>query len=50
MGNLPERLIIQIMLEKSFAPPVWMSANLEGGDEFNLKYISRYKSRAKHLG
>jgi uncharacterized phosphosugar-binding protein len=40
----------QVMLKKGFAPPVWMSANLEGGDEFNLEYISRYKSRAKHLG
>jgi len=39
----------QIMLEKGILPPVWMSANLEGGDEFNLKYISRYKGRAKHL-
>lgn len=39
----------QIMLEKGFLPPIWMSANLEGGDEFNLKYLSRYRTRAKHL-
>jgi len=39
----------QIMLEKGVTPPVWMSANLEGGDEFNLRHISRYKIRAKHL-
>lgn len=39
----------QTMLEKGFLPPIWMSANLEGGDEFNLKYLSRYKTRAKHL-
>jgi uncharacterized phosphosugar-binding protein len=39
----------QIMLGKDFLPPIWMSANLEGGDEFNMKYLSRYKTRAKHL-
>jgi len=39
----------EIMLKKDIAPPIWMSANLEGGDEFNLKYLSRYKIRIKHL-
>lgn len=39
----------EIMLEKGVTPPVWMSANLEGGDEFNRKHISRYKIRTKHL-
>jgi len=39
----------EIMLKKGITPPIWMSANLEGGDEFNLKYLSRYKIRIKHL-
>jgi len=39
----------EIMLKKGVTPPIWMSANLEGGDEFNRKHISTFKTRAKHL-
>jgi len=39
----------EIMLKKGITPPIWMSANLEGGDEFNRKHISRYRNRSKHL-
>ncbi len=39
----------EIMLKKGITPPIWMSANLEGGDEFNRKHILRYRSRCKHL-
>jgi uncharacterized phosphosugar-binding protein len=39
----------QLMLEKGATPPVWMSANLEGGDEYNLQYTSKYKNRVKYL-
>ncbi|NLB74684.1 MAG: SIS domain-containing protein [Firmicutes bacterium] len=30
-------------------PPIWMSANLPGGDEANKKYEGKYSPRIKHL-
>jgi uncharacterized phosphosugar-binding protein len=31
-------------------PPLWMSANLPGGDEANRAYVEKYIPRLKHLG
>ena len=35
---------IQYMLDKGHEPPVLMSANLDGSDEFNARVIGRYES------
>lgn len=35
---------VQYMLDKGHEPPVLMSANLDGSDEFNARVIGRYKS------
>ena len=37
------------MLRRGIDPPIFRSANLPGGDEFNAKMIERYKSRVKDL-
>lgn len=38
---------ITYMLSKGFDPPVWVSANVQGGDDINEKYISKYYDRIK---
>jgi len=40
---------VAAMLEKGLDPPVFRSANLPGGDEFNARLISRYRNRVKDL-
>lgn len=40
---------IQILLDRGIKPPVWFSANLPGGDEYNKKFIEKNISRIKHL-
>lgn len=40
---------VKKLLEKGVTPPVWMSANLPGGDEANRKLEQRYFGRIKHL-
>ena len=35
------------ILEKDGIPPVWLSSNIDGGDEHNEKMASKYKSRIK---
>ena len=37
------------MLDKRFTPPVWVSANIPGGDEANKKYEEEYYHRIKIL-
>lgn len=36
---------IKIMVNKGITPPVFLSGNLEGGDEHNKKLIEKYKNR-----
>lgn len=36
---------IKIMIDKGLTPPVFLSGNLEGGDEHNNKLIEKYKNR-----
>ena len=36
-------------VERGVTPPVWRSANAPGGDEFNAKYIEKYRPRVKML-
>lgn len=33
---------IQVMLERKYEPPVLMSANLDGSDEYNMRIVSRF--------
>ncbi|SRR6056297_797310 len=40
---------VRIILDKGKEPPVWMSANMPGGDEANKKYEEKYAARIKHL-
>lgn len=40
---------IQIMLDKGFIPPIFMSANVDGGLEFNNKLLAKYKDRLNRL-
>lgn len=45
-----QRVVIAVVnkfIEKGEAPPVFMSANVKGGYEFNEKLINKYKSRIK---
>lgn len=40
---------VKKLLEIGIIPPVWMSANMPGGDEANAKYEQKYFGRIKHL-
>lgn len=37
------------LLERGIEPPVWRSANVPGGDEYNAKFKAKYFSRIKNL-
>ncbi|MBA7619525.1 hypothetical protein ES703_26864 [subsurface metagenome] len=41
--------VVEIMAEKGLEPPVWLAANVPGGDEANTKYFNRYRARIRHL-
>jgi len=36
---------VEIMISKGYTPPVYMSANIDGGPEFNRQLIERYADR-----
>lgn len=38
-----------IFIEKGVTPPVFMSANIDGGDEFNKKLMEEYKDKIKYM-
>ena len=40
---------VQLCIDNGIEPPVWKSANVPGGDEFNKTYINKYKPRIKML-
>jgi uncharacterized phosphosugar-binding protein len=40
---------VKILLEKGFSPPLWVSANVPGGDLSNKKYEDLFGGRVKHL-
>ena len=40
---------IQIMLDKGYVPPVYMSANVDGGPEFNKKLVDEYAYRLRRI-
>ena len=37
------------MTKRGLEPPIFRSANLPGGDEFNAKLLERYRNRVKDL-
>lgn len=41
--------IINLFIENNIVPPIYMSANLKGGDEHNKKIYEEYKKRVKSL-
>ena len=41
--------IIDLFVKNNITPPIYMSANLEGGDEHNKKIYEEYKNRVKSL-
>lgn len=41
--------VVQILVEKGIEPPVFMSANLDGGDEYNKKHLEANRDRIKYL-
>lgn len=46
------RIVIEVvkkLVEKGVKPPIWRSANVPGGDEYNKKYIEKYMNRVKYL-
>jgi len=40
---------VRKLLERGIDPPIWRSANVPGGDEFNAKFVAKYFSRIKNL-
>jgi uncharacterized phosphosugar-binding protein len=40
---------VQVLVDRKIEPPVWMSANLPGGDKANQRYFERYGHRVKYL-
>lgn len=41
--------IVNLYIENSLVPPIYMSANTDGGDEHNKKIYDEYKNRVKSL-
>jgi uncharacterized phosphosugar-binding protein len=49
---IAHRMVIEavnVMVKRGLEPPIFRSANLPGGDEYNAKLIARYRSRVKDL-
>lgn len=40
---------VKKLLDRGIDPPVWRSANVPDGDEFNAKYVAKYLPRVKNL-
>ncbi|MGQ9596671.1 MAG: sugar isomerase domain-containing protein [Thermoproteota archaeon] len=40
---------VKKLIEMKFPPPVWKSANVPGGDEYNRKLLNKYMARIKYL-
>jgi uncharacterized phosphosugar-binding protein len=47
--NMLQVTTIEILLSWGVTPPVWMSANIPGGDEFNKKFINEFSGIIRHL-
>jgi len=40
---------INILNNEGIKPPVWMSGNAPGGDEWNNRFMERFRDRIKCL-
>jgi len=40
---------VKALASMGIQPPVWMSANLPGGDEANRAYEEKYRPLIRHL-
>ncbi|HEY62637.1 MAG TPA: SIS domain-containing protein [Anaerolineae bacterium] len=40
---------IELLLERGITPPVFLAANVEGGDEYNAKMLEKYKDRIFYM-
>ena len=40
---------IELLLKRGITPPVFLAANVEGGDEYNQKLLQKYKERIFYL-
>lgn len=40
---------IELLLERGITPPVFLAANVEGGDDYNQQLLERYKGRIFYL-
>ena len=40
---------VELLLERGITPPVFLAANVEGGDEYNKKLLEEYKDRIFYL-
>jgi len=47
--NLVFAKAVEILLKKGIQPPIWTSANIEGGDEANKRYLKKYLPSVHHL-
>jgi uncharacterized phosphosugar-binding protein len=41
--------VTELLLERSADPPIFMSANLDGGDEHNRRWLEKYRGRLTYL-
>jgi uncharacterized phosphosugar-binding protein len=41
--------VVAKLLQQGVVPPVYMSANLDGGDEHNAELLARYRDRIHYL-
>ena len=48
--NLLMNETVKQLVDRGVEPPLWMSANLPGGDEANRAYEERFVPRIRHLG
>lgn len=40
---------VELLLERNITPPIFLAANVEGGDEYNKKLLEEYKDRIFYL-
>ena len=40
---------IELLIQRGITPPVFLAANVEGGDEYNQKLLDKYKDRIFYL-
>lgn len=41
--------VVELLVERGVEPPVWVSINVPGGPESNVRHVNRYRGRIKHL-